>query len=164
MVEKIRVGKIINTHGIKGFVKVLPLTSDINRYDDLKEVYVDSMKLQLESVWYKKDVVMVKFKEYNNINDVLCFKDKYITIDEKDLKKLEEDEYFIFDLVGLKVYLLGGEYLGEVVDVLQPGANDVYVVKTEESEVLLPAVKDIVKEINIKEKKIIVDPIEGMIE
>lgn len=164
MVNRIQVGKIANTHGIRGVVKVIPLTSDKNRYEDLNEVYVGEEKLHIEDVWYKKDTVMVKFKEYDNINDVLCYKNKFITIDEKDLIDLDENEFFIFQLIGLKVYLVNGEYLGDVIEVLQPGANDVYVIKTEKGEVLIPAVKEIVKSVDIKEKKIIIDPIEGMIE
>lgn len=164
MDNKIQIGKIANTHGIRGYVKVIPLTKNMYRYDDLKEVFIDGAKFEIEDVWYKKDVVMVKFKGYDNINDVICYKNKFIQIDEKDLIGLDQDEYFIFDIVGLQVYLANGKYLGEVKEVLQPGANDVYVIKTKKSDVLIPAVKEIVKDINVKENKMIIDPIEGMIE
>ncbi|WP_066507246.1 ribosome maturation factor RimM [Abyssisolibacter fermentans] len=164
MDNKIQIGKIANTHGIRGYVKVIPLTTNMYRYDDLKEVFIDEAKFEIEDVWYKKDVVMVKFKGYDNINDVICYKNKFIQIDEKDLIGLDQDEYFIFDIVGLQVYLANGKYLGEIKEVLQPGANDVYVIKTKKSDVLIPAVKEIVKDINVKENKMIIDPIEGMIE
>ena len=166
--DYIKVGKITNTHGIKGEVKVFPLTDNIERFDDLKKVYLGDNKLEveIENVKYHKGLVIIKFKEFNNINDVLEFKDQFIYIDEKDKVELPKDHYFIFDLVGCTVYNTKEEKIGIVTDVLQYAANDVYVVKDEEKNknYLIPAVKEFIIEVDINNKKIIIDPIEGMIE
>ncbi len=168
----IRVGKIVNTHGIKGDVKVLPLTDDINRFEKLHSIYIEDDKspIEIEKVWYSKGFVMLKFKGYNNINDVLKYKDRYIVIDEKDVLELSEDSYFIFQIIGLKVFCTDGNELGEIMDVLQPGGNDVYVVKGKdlikgiEKEYLIPAIKNVIKLIDIENRKMIIEPIEGLIE
>lgn len=165
-VEYIQVGKIVNTHGIKGDVKVLPLTDDAHRFDDLKKVYIgdDKLKLEITKVAYIKGNVLLKFKRYDNINDVEKFKNLIVWVDEEDKLKLPEDSYFLHDIIGLSVYLLDGTLLGKVKDILQPGANDVYVVKGESGEHLIPAIKNVVKEINIEQQKIVIDAIEGLLE
>lgn len=170
--EYIRVGKIVNTHGIKGDVKVLPLTDNINRFEKLNSVYLEDDKscIQIERVWYSKGFVMLKLRGYDNINDVLKFKDKYIVIKEKNAIKLPEDSYFIHQIIGIRVFCSDGKELGEIVDVLQPGSNDVYVIRgmdivnNTEREYLIPAIKDVIKYINIEDKKMIIEPIEGLIE
>lgn len=166
MSEYIQVGKIINTHGIKGEVKVLPLTDDMKRFEELSTVYIEDAEkeFKIENVWYKKNFVILKFKNFDNINDVLNLKNKFILIHEDDAIQLEEDTYFIFQLIGIKVYTVEGIKLGEVTDVLQPGANDVYVVKEGRKEYLIPAIKNVIKEVDIENKKMIIDPIEGLIE
>ncbi len=168
----IRVGKIVNTHGIKGDVKILPLTDDINRFEKLHSIYIEDDKnpMKIEKVWYSKGFVMLKFKGYDSINDVIKYKDKYIVIDEKDALELPEDSYFIFEIIGLKVFCSDGNELGEIIDVLQPGGNDVYVVKRKdlekgiEKEYLIPAIKNVIKLIDIENRKMIIEPIEGLIE
>jgi 16S rRNA processing protein RimM len=162
----IQVGKIINTHGIKGELKILPLTDEITRFEELPYVIIENEneELEIESVKYKKNFVILKLKAFNNINEVIEFKNRYLLIHEKDSKELPENTYFIFELIGLEVFTTTGENIGKVIDVLQPGANDVYVVKNNGKEYLIPAIKDIIKEINIEDKKMIIDPIEGLIE
>lgn len=168
----IRVGKIVNTHGLKGEVKVLPLTDNIDRFEKLESVFIENENspTQIERVWYKKGFVMLKFKPYDDINDVIKLKDKYIVIDERDAIKLPEDSYFIYQIIGINVYCSDGRELGEIVDVLQPGGNDVYVVhnkvssKDSKKEYLIPAIKEVVKFIDIENKKMIIEPIEGLIE
>lgn len=164
MIDFIKVGKIVNTHGIKGELKVLPLTDDMTRFEELEYVYVENQKIEIEDVWYKKNFVMLKFKGFDNINDVLCFKDKYVYIDKENAIELPEDTYFIFQIIGLNVYLMSGELLGKITDVIQTGSNDVYVVKDDNKEYLIPAIKEVIKEINLDDKKVIIDPLEGMIE
>ena len=166
MKDYFQIGKIINTHGLKGHVKVMPLTDDNKRYEKLKKIHLEGTdkELEIEKVWYNKGFVMLKFKGYDNIDDVISFKDKFILIHKSDAVQLPEDSYFIHDIIGLEVYTVNDIKLGKITNVLQPGANDVYVVKNEKKEYLIPAVKDIVKKIDLSEKKIIIDPIEGMIE
>ncbi|RKD34411.1 ribosome maturation factor RimM [Thermohalobacter berrensis] len=166
MTDYIQIGKIVNTHGIKGELKVIPLTDDIERFEKLDTIFIEKEEdeFQVKKVWYKKNFVILKLKGYNNINDVLKFKNRFILIHKDDAIELPEDSYFIFEIKGLDVYHINGEKIGKVVDVLQPGANDVYVVKNGNKEYLIPAVKEFIKEINLEEGKIVIDPIEGMIE
>ncbi|MTI47685.1 ribosome maturation factor RimM [Sporosalibacterium faouarense] len=166
MSEYLQIGKIVNTHGIRGDLKVIPLTDDTKRFEDLDTIYIENEKevFNIEKVWYKKNLVMIKFKGYDNVNDVLKFKNRFLLIDKKDAVELPENTFFIHDIIGLKVFTVDGEEIGLVKDVLQPGSNDVYVVKTKGKDALIPAIKDVVKEVNIQEKKIVIDPIEGMIE
>lgn len=166
--DYIQVGKIINTHGIKGELKAIPLTDNAKRFDELKTIYIgeDKTKVSIETVWYKKKFIMLKIKGYNDINEVLQFKDKFIYIDEEDKIALPEDAYFIFDIIGCKVIEINGNEIGYVVDVMTEHSNDIYVVtdKANNKEYLIPAVKQIVKKIDILDKKIVIKPIEGLIE
>ncbi|MGF7057244.1 ribosome maturation factor RimM [Brassicibacter mesophilus] len=162
----IRVGKILNTHGIKGDLKVLPLTDEPSRFEKLKTVFIDdeNSKVEIEKVWYSKGFVMIRLNGYNDINEVIKFKNCYILIDEKDALKLPKDSFFISQIIGLTVFLSDGNELGEVVEVLQPGANDVYVIRGNNKEFLIPAVKEFVKEIDLDNNRMVIDPIEGLIE
>ncbi|MBE6082469.1 ribosome maturation factor RimM [Acidilutibacter cellobiosedens] len=166
--EWIQIGKIINTHGIKGEVRVYPLTDYVERFEELKEIYVGEAKLKLHisSVSYKKGIPILKFKEYDNINDVIKYKNEYIYIDEKNRVELPEGHYFIYEIIGCDVYDNFQNIIGKVKDVLQLSSNDVYVVKDKDSdkEYLIPAIKDVVKAVDIKNKRIIIKPMEGMIE
>jgi len=165
MAKYIRIGKIVNTHGIRGDIKVLPLTDDPSRFEELKVIYIDNenTEVEIQKVWYSKGFVMLKLKEFNNINDVIKFKNSYILIDEKNAVKLPNDTFFISQVIGLSVFCTDGNKLGEVIDVLQPGGNDVYVIKGDNKEYLIPAVKEFIKSVEIENKKMIIDPIEGMI-
>jgi len=166
--EYIKVGRIINTHGIRGELKVFPLTDNLDRFDDLKIVYIgnNKEKVEIEQVKYHKGLAIIKLKEFDNINQVLKFKDDFLYIDVEDKVELPEDHYFIFDIVDCNVYDTKGRKIGVVTDVLQYTSNDVYVVKDMEKnkEYLIPAVKEFVVDIDVENKKIIIDPIEGMIE
>jgi len=166
--DYIIVGRIVNTHGIKGELKVYPLTDNIERFDDLKKAYIgdNKIKAEIDTVKYHKGFVIIKFKEFNDINEVLHFKDSFIYIEENDKVKLPEDHYFIFDIVGCTVYNTEGEKIGVLTEVIQSASNDVYVVKNMEKNrsYLIPAVKEFVTEVDIKNKRITIDPIEGMIE
>lgn len=164
--EYIAVGKIINTFGIKGEVKVYPYTDDIERFSELKTVFIgkNKFKVEIENVKYHKGFAIIKFIGFNNINEVLLYKDDLIYIIEKDLKVLPDNHYFIFDLMDCEVIDISGKKLGYLTNVLQYASNDVYAVKNKNKEFLIPAVKEFIKEVNIEEKRIIVRTIEGMIE
>ncbi|MDK2919294.1 MAG: rRNA processing protein RimM [Candidatus Petromonas sp.] len=174
MGKSIRVGLVVNTQGIKGEVRVYPLTDYKERFEELEYVFIennDKLRLNIERVRYKKELAILKFKDFDNINDVEKFKDKYLVIDESQVRELPEDTYYITDLVDSKVYNYeDGSYIGNLVDVIQNTAQDTYVVKYQGSKkeqkknILIPAVKEFIKEVNIKEKTIKVKLIEGMIE
>ena len=162
------VGKIINTHGIKGEVKVYPLTDDIERFSDLEKVYIgdSKKKFHIDRVRYHKGFPIISFREIQDINEVLPYRDEYIYVDQEDRIVLPEDHYFIHDLIDCSVYDMDNNLIGILKDVIQYTENYLYVVKDEANrkEYLIPAVKEFVKEVDIENKRIYIDPIEGMIE
>ena len=166
--QYLEVGQIVNTFGIKGQVKVVPFTNDIERFDELRKVYIVNRKnrkeVEIENVKYHKNMVLLKFKGLDKIEDVEIFKNCYLEIDRKDGKTLEEGEYYIIDLIGLDVYTDEGTHLGKVDDIYNTGSNDIYVVKDElGKQILLPYIDDVIKEINLESHKIIVHLIEGLV-
>jgi len=159
MEDYLRVGVISNTHGIMGEIKLFPTTDDNRRFKKLKEAYIDTgkekIKCSVEGVKFFKNMVILKFKEYNSINDVEKFKGKDLLVDRKNAVKLEEGEYFICDLIGCKIVTDEGRDYGELTDVLQTGANDVYVVKRyDNKEILLPVIDDCILDIDIENRVI----------
>lgn len=162
------VGKITNTHGVRGEVKVYPLTNDLKRFDQIKSLYIGDgkIKVQLDSVKYHKNLAILRFKEFDDINQILIYKNEYIYVDEVEKIILPEDHFFIYDLLECKVFNKDDDLIGIVTDVLQNHSNDIYVVKNMENnkEYLIPAIKEFVSEVNITEKRIIITPIEGMIQ
>ena len=169
MEKYFRVGVIENTHGIRGEVKVYPTTDDINRFKKLKKCILDTGKeyidLNVESVKFFKNMVILKFKEYNNINDIECYKGKDILVSRDNAVKLEKGEYYIADILGAKVILEDGSEFGVLEDVMQTGANDVYVVKTlDNKEVLLPKIDECVKKLDIENKIVTVHIMKGLLD
>lgn len=169
MEKYFRVGVIANTHGICGEVKVYPTTDDINRFKKLKKCILDTGKeyidLNVESVKFFKNMVILKFKEYNNINDIECYKGKDILVSRDNAVKLEKGEYYIADILGAKVILEDGSEFGVLEDVMQTGANDVYVVKTlDNKEVLLPKIDECVKKLDIENKIVTVHIMKGLLD
>ena len=161
------VGKIINTHGVRGEVRVYPYTHDIKRFSYLYYVYIgeEKIKVELDKVRYHKGAIIIKFLDYDNINQVLPFKGEYIYVDEENKIVLPDNYYFIQDLMGCEVVDMAGNKIGYVDDILQYSANDIYLVKGKNNkEYLIPAVGEFVKDINIRDKRIVINPIEGMIE
>lgn len=169
MEEKyVELGKIVNTSGLKGLLKIVPYTDDITRFDDLETIYVEKdkklTKFNIEMVRYHKNMVIMKLKGIDDINDAEQYKNTYIKILRSDLKKLPKDTYYIIDLIGLEVYEEQGKLLGKLEDIYNTGSNDIYVVKDDLGKsLLLPAISDVIKQISLEEKKIIVHLIEGLI-
>lgn len=168
MTKYLEIGQIVNTFGIKGMVKVNPFTDNIRRFDKLKKVYIGSVKekkkIEIEEVKYHKNMVLIKFKDINNPDEANLLRNKYLCIDRKDEEPLEEGTYYIVDMLGLDVYTDENELLGTLDDIYNTGSNDIYVVKNElGKQILLPAIKDVIKEVNLEEKKIIVHLIPGLI-
>ena len=133
MQEYFEVGQIVNTFGVKGLLKVKHFTDDIERFEELKTVYIckknEMKKVEIEEVKYHKNMVLLKVKGIDDMTEAEKYKGLFLKIDRKDAKKLPEDTYFIADLIGLEVYTDEGELLGRVDDIFNSGANDVYVVK-----------------------------------
>lgn len=168
MEDFFRVGVIANTHGIRGEVKIFPTTDDVKRFDYLKEAYIDAgkgkIKVEVSNVRYFKNLVIVKFKGIDNINDIERYKGKDLLVTRENALPLEEGEYYLADIIGANVYTEDGNLFGSLEDVIETGANLVYSVQHEGKEVLLPVIDDCVKEVNVEEKKVIVHIMKGLLD
>lgn len=169
MKERLQVGVISSTHGVRGEMKVFPTTDDMNRFKKLKEVILVTEKtekvLKITSVKFFKQFAILKFDGIDTLNDVEVYKGASLYVDRKNAVKLEKDEYFIADLIDLTVVDESGNKLGTLIDVMKTGANDVYIVKNdEEKELLFPAIKECVLDIDFKEKKMTVHVMDGLLD
>ena len=167
--QMLEIGKIVNTHGLRGEVKVTPWTDTPNVYESLSDVYCqkknDLIKLEIKSVKYQKSNLIVKFKQIDNVDDALTYKNTVLLALREDLGELEDGEYYIQDILGLKVITDEGEELGTVTDVLTLPANDVYVVKTKDlKECLLPVIDDVILNVDLEEKVVTVHMLEGLLD
>ena len=168
MEDMFRVGVIANTHGIRGEVKVYPTTDDVTRYKKLKEVLLDTGKeyktLEIASTRFFKNLVIVKFKGIDNINDIERYKRCPLLVERKDAVELEEDEYFIADMIGIEVVTEDDKPFGTLKDVMETGANDVYVIDTDEhGEVLVPAIRECILDVDIENQKMKIHLMDGLI-
>ncbi len=169
MEEMLRVGVISSTHGIKGEVKVFPTTDDPARFTDLKEVTLDTKKglepLKIQTVRFFKNMVILKFEGYDDINAIERYKGMDLLIRRDQAVELGEGEHFIADLIGLMVITDEGQTLGRLKDVLQTGANDVYVVEMEgRKEVLIPAIKPCILDVDLAAGQMKVHLLEGLLD
>lgn len=167
MSDLYQVGAITQTHGVRGEVKVFPLTDDIARFENMKDLILDTGKeqipLEVTSVRPQKNLVLLKFKGYDNINDVEKYKGCGLYVAKENRVKCEKDEYFIADLVGLAVKTDKDEMLGEVCDVITTGANDVYVVACPDgTETLLPAIKECILTVDVEKGQMLVHMMPGL--
>lgn len=168
MEEYLEIGQIVNTNGLKGLLKIKPFTDDITRFEELEVIYIqreqELIAKNIEEVKYVKNMVLLKLEGIDNIEEAEKYKNLYIKINKKDIQELQEGEYLIADMLKCNVYTDENKLLGKMVDIFNTGSNDIYVVKTEEGkEILLPAIKDVVKIIDIQNQKIIVKLMDGLI-
>ena len=164
----LEIGQIVNTHGLKGFLKVKPLTDDITRFEKLKTIYIQKAKeligFKIQEVKYNKQSVLLKLEGIDDITEAEKYKNFYIKISKENAVELEKNSYFIVDIIGCQLYTDENEYLGNVVDVFQTGSNDVYTLKNSEGkEILIPAIKEVIKNVDIKNKKIVIHLMDGLI-
>lgn len=169
MEQFLRVGVISSTHGICGEVKVYPTTDDPERFLELDEVILDTGRehkiLEIEGVKFFKNQVILKFKGYDNINDIEKYLKKDLLVDREHAVELGENENFIADLIDMEVVTDEGKVLGTLTDVIETGANDVYAVKTPEGkEILLPAIRDCILDVDVDEKRMTVHVMEGLLD
>ena len=168
MEQMLRVGVITSTHGVRGEVKVFPTTDDAKRFKTVKKVILDGrepLELSIEQVKFFKNMVILKFKGYDNINDVETWRQRDLLITRDQAVELKEDEYFITDLIGLTVVNEEEAVLGRVKDVLETGANDVYVVElTGGKELLLPAIKDCILNVDLEGGRMKVHVLDGLMD
>lgn len=168
MLPNLEIGQIVNTFGIKGMVKVKPFTDDIKRFDSLKKVYIENnsnkKEYEIEEVKYHKNMVLIKFEGIENIEQAERLRNSYLTISRNSAEELEEGRYYVVDLLGLEVYTDEQILLGTLEDIFNTGSNDIYVVKNEEGkQILLPAIQDVIKKIDIENKKVIVHLLPGLV-
>lgn len=169
MEDLLQVGIITSTHGVRGEVKVYPTTDDPRRFRRLKEVVLDTgrekMNLEIEGVKFFKQFVILKFKGLDNINNIEKYRQKSLYVTRKNAVRLQRDEYFIADLIGLKVQDEDGKELGTVKDVIETGANDVYEVEMADGKsLLLPAIKQCILNVDVENGTMQVHVLEGLLD
>ena len=165
----LQVGAVTSTHGLAGEVKVFPTTDDPKRFKKLKQVLLDTGKdmlpLGVEHVKFFKNMVILKFKGYDRIEDIMGFKGKNLYVTRENAVRLKKDEYFIADLIGMKVYTEDEAYLGELTEVITTGANDVYTVHMENGkDVLIPAIGQCILNVDVEHMLMKVHLLEGLLE
>ena len=168
MEQLLQVGVISSTHGVRGEVKVFPTTDDVKRFKKLKKVILDTGKeqlpLEIEGVKFFKQFAILKFRGIDNINDIEKYKGKSLLVDREHAVKLKKDEYFIADMIGMDVFTEEGELFGALKDVMETGANDVYIIEmTDGKEVLVPAIKQCILDVDIENRKMVIHLLEGLV-
>lgn len=169
MENLLKVGVITTTHGVRGEVKVFPTTDDAGRFLDISYVLLDAgkemLRLEIQGVKFFKNLAILKFKGIDNINDIEKYKGRDLWIPREEAQELGEDEYYIGDLIGMEVRLEDGSHFGVIKDVMETGANDVYVVTREgEPEVLLPAIHECILDVDLDENVMTVHIMKGLLE
>ena len=168
MEEYFEIGQIVNTSGLKGVMKVKPFTDDITKFSNLKTIYVSIKKelkeFEIEQARFSKNMVFLKLKGIDTVEQAEDYRNLYLKIKRNKDEKLEKDSYYIVDILGCKIITDEGKELGDIEDVFSTGSNDVYVVKDElGKQVLLPAIKDVIKKVDVKNKVITVHLLEGLL-
>ena len=167
MEEYFEIGQIVNTSGLKGELKVKPFTDDITKFNKFKTIYIsikNELKcFEIEKVRFSKNMVFLKLKGIDTIEEAENYRNFYLKIERDKNEKLKENSYYIVDIIGCIVYTEEQKLLGKVDDVFSTGSNDVYVVKSEDGkQMLLPAIKEVIKNVDIQNKTIIVHLLEGL--
>jgi len=166
--EFIIIGKVVSTQGNKGEVNVLPLTDSIDRFKNLDNVFLRSKKsqtiLNVEKIRKRNDTVILKLKDIENIEEAKMIVGSFLEVERKNAVKLPKETYFIFEIIGLEVYDENNIFLGKVENVISTGSNDVYVVKSKDKEELfIPAIREVVKNVNLEKKRITIKMVDGLI-
>lgn len=168
VVEYLKIGQIINTHGVKGELKIYPLTDDVKRFKRLKQVWMECPEgyktVKLEGVKFVREFPIIKLENVDTMNDAQKLRNQYIYVDRENAVKLPKDTYFIADLIGMQVMTEDGKTLGVLSSVIPTGANDVYeVTPSEGKSLLIPAIGDVVQEVDVEGRRMIVKLLEGLI-
>lgn len=168
MEDLLKVGVITTTHGVRGEVKVFPTTDEAERFLELDYVLLDTgrelRRLEIQNVKFFKNLAILKFKGIDNINDIEMYKGRDLWIPREEGQELAEDEYYVADLIGMQVVLEDGTVFGTLKDVMETGANDVYVINTKDKgEVLLPAIRECILDVNVEENTMTVHLMKGLL-
>lgn len=165
MENLLEIGKIVNTHGLRGDLKVMPWCDDPEIFCELAYVLIDGAEFEIEKSAIHKNAVLLKLKGVNHINDAEGYRNKVVKIPREELGELPEGTYYICDLLGCEVETTDGRALGKVCDIIKTGSNDVYVVEDDnKKQVLLPVIDEVVKLVDIQAKRIVAEPLKGLID
>lgn len=166
--EMITIGKISRAYNREGELKCLVLSDFPERFLELDRVFLekgeDIKRLHVENVWFQKDFAVLKFKEINSLDQAERLKDYFIKVPETEAVQLPKGHYFLHQIIGLEVYTEEGEHLGKLEDIITTGSHDIYVVTQGKKEIMLPAIHEVVKVIDIEQQKMIVRPLEGLLD
>ena len=162
--SKIEVGKIVNTHGVRGDIKINPFIDDVEAFREFGFIYVNDTKMKIKGVKFVKRNPILSIEGIDSVEKAEKYRNVSAYVDEEMLPELSDNEFYIKDILGLSVITIDGEELGKISEVYKTGSNDVYeVLKEDGKKFLIPAIAQVVKEINIKEKKMIIELLEGLI-
>lgn len=169
MEDLLRIGVVTTTHGIRGEVKVFPTTDDVNRFKTCDEVILvtkeGNLALHVEGVKFFKNIVILKFREFSNINEVEGLRKCDIMVTREHALPLKEGQYYLCDVVGAEVVEEDGSHIGTVTEVIETGANNVFVIRTEEGkEVLFPVIPDCIKEVDTERGLVTAHIMKGLME
>ncbi len=165
MENLLEIGQIVNTHGLKGDVKVMPWCDDPSIYHELEYVLIDNKEYKIQKSSLHKNTVLLKLAGIDHINDAELYRNKTLFVPREELGELPEGTYYICDLLGCLVKTDDGRALGEISDIIKTGSNDVYVVEDENKKsVLIPVIPDVIKSVDVEEKLVIITPIKGLID
>ena len=162
------IGKVVSTQGNKGEVNVLPFTDSIERFKNLDNVFLRNKNnqtiLNIEKIRIKKDTVILKLKDIENLEEAKMIVGSFLEVERKNAVKLSKDTYFIFEIIGLEVYSENNIFLGKVENIISTGSNDVYVVgRKDKEELFIPAIHNVVKNIDLEKKRITINMVDGLI-
>ena len=165
MENLIEIGQIVNTHGLRGDLKVMPWCDDPEIFCELEYVLIDNKEFVIEKAALHKSTVLLKLAGINSINDAELYRNKVLLVPREDLGELPEGTYYICDLLGCEVETDKGKVLGKISDIIKTGSNDVYVVEDEsKKQTLSPVIDEVVKSVNLDEKRISITPLKGLID
>ncbi len=165
MEKYLEIGQIVNTHGLRGDLKVMPWCDDPEIFDELAYVIIDDNEFEIEKSRMQKNMVLLKLEGIDHINDAEKYRNKVLYIPREELGELPEGTYYICDLLGCSVETVDGRMLGRICDIIKTGSNDVYVVEDESrKQVLIPVIDEVVKSVDVETKQIIIEPLKGLID
>ena len=165
MLNRFKLGQIVNAVGLKGENRVYPYTDYKERFEELKQLYIEDEIYEIEKVRYMGQMVIIKFVGISDRNAAEALKGKYLYIDRENARKLDEDEYFVADLIGMKVQDEAGNPVGTLSDVIQNTAQDVYEIELPEGKkFMIPAVGEFILDVDMDSRIMVVKLIEGMID
>lgn len=165
MENLLEIGQIVNTHGLRGDLKVMPWCDDPEVFHELAYVIIDNEEYDIEKSSIHKNMVLLKLKGIDHINDAEKYRNKVLTVPREELGELPEGTYYICDLLGCSVETDDGRFLGKICDIIKTGSNDVYVVEdADKKQVLIPVIDQVIKSVDIEAKQIVITPLKGLID